>query len=118
MQRGHARWLRRKRRNIGIHFHAAQAIQEYIEKAGAHFRRLVSMPLKLARSEKLGAEPVTPWTMWAVIGSYLERLPGASKEIVRPDVITHKECVYTPHSLQLRATTTVRTIQTKSSLGA
>jgi integrase len=46
---------------------------------------------------------MTPWTMWNLIGGYLERLPGATKDVLREDGTTCRECVYTPHSL--RATT-------------
>ena len=42
-------------------------------------------------------------TMYRVIESYLERLPGAMKEVEKPDGTTSKHSVYTPHSL--RATT-------------
>jgi site-specific recombinase XerD len=42
-------------------------------------------------------------TMWRVILGYLERLPGAVKEVTPADGAAHRECIYTPHSL--RATT-------------
>src|SRR4051794_2697236 len=42
-------------------------------------------------------------TMWRVILRYLERLPGSTKEITRPDGTAGRDCIYTPHSL--RATT-------------
>ena len=41
--------------------------------------------------------------MYRVIESYLHRLPGATKEIERPDGTTTRRSIYTPHSL--RATT-------------
>jgi site-specific recombinase XerD len=41
--------------------------------------------------------------MWRLIENYLERLPGATKDVLREDGTTCCECVYTPHSL--RATT-------------
>ncbi len=91
-----------KRRTIGIHFHAAQAIQEYIEKAGLTSGPLFRPRLN-SRSSKLSSGAITPWTMWRLIENYLERLPGATKDIVREDGTTSRECVYTPHSL--RATT-------------
>ncbi len=91
-----------KRRTIGIHFHAAQALQEYIEKAGLTSGPLFRPRLN-SRSSKLGSGAITPWTMWQLIGNYLERLPGATKEIVGEDGTAYRACVYTPHSL--RATT-------------
>ncbi len=41
--------------------------------------------------------------MWNLIGGYLERLPGATKDVLRDDGTVCRACVYTPHSL--RATT-------------
>ncbi len=42
-------------------------------------------------------------TMYRVILGYLERLPGAMKEVTGKDGKPVKRCIYTPHSL--RATT-------------
>src|SRR5437867_4393617 len=73
-----------KRRTIGLHFNAAQAISEYIEKAeiksGPLFR-----PRLNPRSKKLSTRAMDEVTMWRVIQSYLEQLPGAMKEIQQPD---------------------------------
>jgi len=91
-----------KRRTIGLHFLAAQAIAEYIEKAeltsGPLFR-----PRLNSRSQKLGNSTMSPWTMWRVVEGYLVQLPGAVKEAQLPDGSTARQSVYTPHSL--RATT-------------
>jgi site-specific recombinase XerD len=58
-----------KRRTIGLHFQAAQAIAEYIEKAslasGPLFR-----PRLNSRSKKLGATATSPWTLWRVVEGY------------------------------------------------
>ena len=43
--------------------------------------------------------------MYRLIQGYLERLPGAIKEIELPDGRTVKRCVYTPHSLRATAAT-------------
>jgi site-specific recombinase XerD len=91
-----------RRRTIGIHFHAAQAIQEYIEKAGITSGPLFRPRLN-SRSQKLSTGAMTPWTMWKLIESYLRRLPGATKEVMLDDGTIRRECAYTPHSL--RATT-------------
>jgi len=48
---------------------------------------------------------MNPVTMYLLIQSYLERLPGATKEIERGDGTKRKECVYTPHSLRATAAT-------------
>jgi len=92
-----------KRRAIGLHFNAAQAISEYVEKAG-----LTSGPLFRAQAaprsrEKLSNRPMDSATMYRVIQSYLNRLPGAMKEEELEDGSKIERCVYTPHSL--RATT-------------
>ncbi len=84
-----------KRRSIGIHFAAAEAIREYIKHAG-----LQSGPLfrarKAPRGEDLGERPMSPASMYRVLRDFLERLPGAKKE---------GELVYTPHSLRATVAT-------------
>ena len=91
-----------KRRTIGIHFSAAQAIQEYIAAAeitsGPLFR-----PRRQSRSEGLANRAMDEVTMWRTIESYLSRLPGATHEVELPDGTKKRECIYSPHSL--RATT-------------
>lgn len=91
-----------KHRTIGLHYQAAQAIRECIEKAhitsGPLFR-----PRLNARSRKLADRAMNPVSMYLLILSYLERLPGAVKEHEKPDGTKSGTCVYTPHSL--RATT-------------
>jgi integrase/recombinase XerD len=95
-----------KHRRIGLHFSAAQAIAEYIEKAA-----LAKGPLFRAqrhwRKKELGQKPIGLVTMYRLLQGYLTRLPGSMRE---EDVTGHdgavrkvKRCVYTPHSL--RATT-------------
>ena len=92
-----------KRRTIGLHYAAASAISEYIEKAeitsGPLFR-----PRLNPRSQKLSDRAMNPVTMYLIIQSYMERLPGAMKEVEQSDgSTTLPHCIYTPHSL--RATT-------------
>jgi site-specific recombinase XerD len=95
-----------KHRRIGLHFNAAQAISEYIEKA-----ELKKGPLFRARRhwrlEELSEEPISVATMYDLIQSYLSRLPGAMREeeVTGEDGTVTKvsRCVYSPHSL--RATT-------------
>lgn len=88
-----------KRRTIGLHFNAASAISEYIQKAG-----LTSGPLFRARkSSHLAERQIDEVTMWRTIQGYLNRLPGSSKEVMLPDGSKQMRCIYTPHSL--RATT-------------
>lgn len=82
-----------KRRTIGIHFAAAEALGEYIREVG-----LTRGPLfrarRSSRSDELSENPMSTRTMHALIAGYLEKLPGSIKA---------GACVYTPHSL--RATT-------------
>jgi site-specific recombinase XerD len=93
-----------RRRTIGLHYNAAQAIQEYIAQA-----RLTAGPLfrpqhnSQSRKPKLAERPFTPTAMYNLIAGYLAQLPGAVKEVQQPDGATCQRCLYTPHSL--RATT-------------
>ena len=91
-----------KRRTIGIHFSAAEAMSEYIDLAG-----LSSGPLFRARrgskSECLSETRISTVTMYRVIEKYLGRIPGAVRDMELPGGGVVQRCVYTPHSL--RATT-------------
>jgi site-specific recombinase XerD len=91
-----------KRRTIGLHYQAAQAISEYIEKVGITSGPLFR-PRRNSRSRKLADRAMNPVSMYLLIESYLEQLPGAMKEHQNPDGTVTRSCVYTPHSL--RATT-------------
>jgi site-specific recombinase XerD len=95
-----------KHRRIGLHFAAAQAIAEYVEKAG-----LTKGPLFRARRHskkmELGEKAIGLVTMYRLLQGYLARLPGSMREeeVAGEDGSMQKvkRCVYTPHSL--RATT-------------
>jgi site-specific recombinase XerD len=91
-----------KRRTIGIHIAAADALHEYITQAdiaaGPLFR-----PQLNPRSQKLAARAMAERTMYRLIMNYLERLPGAMRDIELEDKSIVRSCIYTPHSL--RATT-------------
>jgi len=91
-----------KLRSIGLHFHAAQAIAEYVGKAGLTSGPLFRPRLN-SRSQKLANSGMSPWTLWRVVEGYLAQLPGAVKEEQLPDGSTARQSVYTPHSI--RATT-------------
>jgi site-specific recombinase XerD len=91
-----------KHRTIGINYHAAHALTEYIERAGITAGPLFR-PLLNPRSKKLSDRAMDDATMYRLIQSYLARLPSAMKEAVRQDGTDVKTCIYTPHSL--RATT-------------
>ena len=86
-----------RRRTIGLHYAAAQAIREYIEKAGIEKGPLFRAR-RGSRSEFLSDRPMDPATMYLTIQAYLEQLPGSTKD---------GRCIYTPHSL--RATTATLT---------
>jgi integrase/recombinase XerD len=92
------------RRTIGLHISAAQAIQEYIEQV-----ELTSGPLfrvqKNSRSQKLGDSGFTTLSMYRLLMRYLAELPGAMREVERPDGTKTRRCVYTPHSLRATAAT-------------
>jgi integrase/recombinase XerC len=93
---------RDERRIIGLHHAAADAIAGYIGKAdlksGPLFR-----PRKDSRADILADRPIHPTTMYLVIQSYIEQLPGGAIEQWTLDGGSAKRCLYTPHSL--RATT-------------
>jgi len=93
-----------KRRTIGLHFTAAQAISEYIAKAeltsGPLFR-----PRRGPRSPMLADRHLEASTMYLLLQSYLERLPGALKEVRLAGGSTARRCIYTPHSLRATAAT-------------
>jgi site-specific recombinase XerD len=95
-----------RRRKIGLHFAAAQAISEYIERA-----ELKKGPLFRARRHwrkpELSGKAISAVSMYTLLQGYLARLPGATyeEEVPAEDGGTRRitRCVYTPHSL--RATT-------------
>jgi site-specific recombinase XerD len=93
-----------KRRTIGLHFVAGQAIADYIQRA-----ELTSGPLfprrRGPRSEKHPNRGLSENAMSAIIMGYLTQLPGAMKEEEKPDGTTEKRCIYTPHSLRATAAT-------------
>jgi len=91
-----------KRRIIGLHYAAAQAISKYIEKPEITSGPLFHPRLN-PRSKKLSNRSMDAATMYRLIQSYLTLLPGSIKEIVHPDGSVMRRCIYTPHSL--RATT-------------
>ena len=87
-----------RRRTIGLHFAAAEAIQEYIAKAGLTSGPLFR-PRKNSRSQKLAETPFHESTMYRLILGYLERLPKGGQ----PE--SAARCPYTPHSLRATAAT-------------
>jgi len=91
-----------KRRTIGLHYAAAQAVVEYLARAG-HRSGPLFRPQRSGPHGPLADRHMNPVTMYLVLESYLTRLPGALREMQRPDGTTATDCLYTPHSL--RATT-------------
>ena|GEM_PF-547749 len=93
-----------KRRTIGIHYAAAEAISEYIKvadlKSGPLFR-----PRRHSKLEELADRQMSALTMYRVLLSYLERLPGAMQDVQLADGATRSECIYTPHSIRATAAT-------------
>ncbi len=96
-----------KRRTIGLHYVAAQAIQEYIQRAelssGPLFR-----PRRHSHTEELAATAMEPRTMWTILKEYLSKLPNALRERELPDGNKVMECVYTPHSLRASGNASAR----------
>jgi site-specific recombinase XerD len=96
----------------GIHFSSAESIAEYIKAAaiesGPLFRPRVSR-----HGDALASRRMTQRSMYRLLMSYLERLPGAMQEKELPTGEKVQECVYSPHSV--RATTA--TLLLDSSVG-
>jgi site-specific recombinase XerD len=93
-----------RKRKIGLHFGAAQAIKDYMEKAeiksGPLFR-----PRLNSRSKKLATHGFKPTAMYNLILGYLCRLPKAMREIEELSGTKVQRCIYTPHSLRATAAT-------------
>ncbi len=93
-----------RRRTIGLHAVAAQAIQEYITAAS-----LTSGPLFRAqinsRSQNLGEKGVNPLGIYRILLRYLSALPGAIREEILPNGTKLRKCIYSPHSLRATAAT-------------
>ena len=87
-----------KRRTIGLHFAAAEAIGEYLKKAGIESGPLFR-PRRGPAGFSLANRPMTETAMYLLIMSYLQRLQGS----MRVEADGKKRCLYSPHSL--RATT-------------
>jgi site-specific recombinase XerD len=92
-----------RRRTIGLHFNAAEAIQDYIARAGLTSGPLFR-PRHNSRTMELAQTPFHESTMYRLILRYLERLPrsaqteGAGASEAAP-------CPYTPHSLRATSAT-------------
>lgn len=91
-----------KGRTIGLNPVAGETIEEYIQHAGLTSGPLFR-PRRVPASEELAARRLSEVSLYRLIMSYLERLPGAMKEVTGKDGKPRKRCLYTPHSL--RATT-------------
>jgi site-specific recombinase XerD len=99
----HEKGRGRSKRAIGLHFAAAEAMRDYLQRAD-----LTSGPLFRARASsrakvKLSSRPMDEATMYRLLMTYLSRLPKAMREVELPDGGRTQRCIYTPHSL--RATT-------------
>ena len=91
-----------KRRTIGLHFAAAEAISTYAEKAGIESGPLFR-PRCGPRSSTLAARHMSDKAMYLLIQGYLEKLPGA----MRKDDAGISRCIYSPHSLRATTATTL-----------
>ena len=92
-----------KTRTIGIHFAAAEAIQQYVDYCGIGpgplFRPLASQNAGYLANRKLSRE-----AMYSIVMKYLRLLPSSLIEVGRDkNELPIFECKYSPHSL--RATT-------------
>lgn len=96
-----------KRRTIGIHVAAADALREYGEEAGLESGPFFRAQAAPHNSTALSDKRISTMALWMIVRGYLEQLPGAmKKEVVTGDggeMVEVSHCIYTPHSL--RATT-------------
>lgn len=95
---------RERRRKIGLHFAAAEAIAAYIERAGLTSGPLFR-PRRHCRVEQLADRAFSSTSMYRLLQSYLVRVPGALVEQKRPDGTTKTVCIYSPHSLRATVAT-------------
>ena len=93
-----------KRRTIGLHYAAAQALQEYTLRAGLTSGPLFR-PRRHSHTEELATGAMDPRTMWVILKRYLSTVPNALRERELPSGEKTIECVYTPHSLRATAAT-------------
>lgn len=87
-----------KRRTIGLHFAAAEAMTEYAKKADIESGPLFR-PQAGPRSQSLANRAMSETGMYLLLLKYLEKLPGS----MRAEEDGTRRCIYSPHSL--RATT-------------
>src|SRR5205809_1030436 len=79
-----------KRRTIGLHFTAAQAVAEYIDKAGL-FSGPLFRPRLNPRSKKLANQNMDPATLYRLVARYLQQLPGSINEAAITEGTTSRE---------------------------
>lgn len=91
-----------RRRTVGIHFAAAEAIAEYLRVAGIESGPMFRARLN-PRSKKLSVKRISQVSLYRLLEGYLSKLPSSTKEVEAPDGTKARRCIYTPHSL--RATT-------------
>ncbi len=93
-----------RHRTIGLHFAAADAIAEYIDRAGLTAGPLFR-PRASSNGDRLAERHFHPMGMYHLIMEHLRRLPGAVKWEAASDGMTASRCAYTPHSLRATAAT-------------
>ena len=95
---------KKRKRRVGVHPEAAEALQAYIESA-----ELTSGPLfraqRSSQGRKLAERAINVRTMNRLLLGYLERLPRAIREVELPDGTKATECDFTVHSLRATAAT-------------
>ncbi len=88
-----------KRKEKGLNHAAVSDITEYLDAAGITSGP-VFRPKRPGKGKQLSARRFDRTTMYRLVMSYLERLPGAMQEVELPDGSTIKRCRYTPHVLR------------------
>ncbi|MDB5308361.1 MAG: uncharacterized protein JWO38_2563 [Gemmataceae bacterium] len=91
-----------RRRTIGLNRRAAEAIRDYVLKAGLTCGPLFRPRLN-PRSLKLSDDRMSYPTAHRLLLSYFAKLPGAMKVVAGEGAAFRMRCIYSPHST--RATT-------------
>jgi site-specific recombinase XerD len=93
-----------RRRTIGLHFAAAEAIQDYLAHAGLKDGHLFR-PRKNSRSRQLADTRFDPSTMYRLIMGYLARLPRDARTKDQDDGQPPPCPYYSRHSLRATSAT-------------
>lgn len=91
-------------RTLGLNVLAADAMKEYIEHAGITSGPLFR-PLRNSKLRELGDSHMGEYTMYKLLRSYLDEVPGAIRATRAADGSERTKCIYKAHSLRASTAT-------------